>query len=166
MSELLSVSESIEFAVHIEANGYKFYVEAIKKLNDSRVREIFQYLADEEFKHEATFKNMLKDVASYTPHESYPGEYKAYLKDFIKSHALGNKDALKSKIDAMKNADDAVKTALEFEKDSIVFFTMVKKYVGPDGEDIVDKIINEELAHIHRINKFYHELKHPKTIDQ
>jgi rubrerythrin len=165
MSELISVSESIEFAVYIEQNGYKFYVEAIKKLNDSKVRELFQYLADEEFRHEATFKNLLKDAASFTPHESYPGEYNAYMKDFVKSHALGNKEALKSKLKSLETADDAVRMALEFEKDSIVFFTMVKKYVGSKGEKIVDKIIDEELTHIHRINKFYHELKHPKSID-
>jgi len=74
-------------------------------------------------------------------------------------HALANDEALKKKIAEIKNADDAVAMALEFEKDSIVLFSMLKKYIGSKGEGIVESIIQEELTHIYKINSFYNKLK-------
>ncbi|MCK5055319.1 MAG: hypothetical protein KAT34_01580, partial [Candidatus Aminicenantes bacterium] len=77
-----------------------------------------------------------------------------------KMHALGNDEALKNKIAGIKDAAGAVAMALEFEKDSIVLFTILKKYIsGSKGEDLVDNIIQEELTHIYKINSFYNQLK-------
>lgn len=160
MSNLLNVTEVIEFAVYIEQNGYKFYNETKDKFNDKGLQDLFQFLGDEEVKHENTFKALIKDAGSFTPHESYAGEYDAYMRDFLKMHALGNDEALKKKIAGLKDAAGAVAMALEFEKDSIVLFTMLKRYIsGSKGEKIVDKIIQEELTHIYKINSFYNQLE-------
>lgn len=159
MSTLLNVSEIVDFAVHIEQNGYKFYVEALKKFEDRKIIDLFQYLADEEFRHERTFKDLLKEVGTFTPPESYPGEYEAYMKDFLKTHALANEKVLKEKIDAIKNIADAVGMALDFEKDSIVLFSALKRYIDENKKGIVEGIIQEELTHILRINNYRKEMK-------
>jgi len=154
MGNLLNVGEVLEFAVYIEKNGYKFYVQSMKKFPDERLMKLFQFMADEEFKHEALFKKMLKEVGTSTPHESYPGEYEAYMKDFLKSHALANDEKLNEKLAAMKTIDDAIETALDFEKDSIILFTMLRKYIEDDKKHAVDAIIQEEITHIFKINEF------------
>lgn len=160
MSDLLSASEVIEFGVYIEQNGYKFYTETRNKFADKGLQELFQFLGEEESKHEKIFKSLLKEAGEFTPHESYAGEYDAYMRDFLKIHALGNDDLLNKNIKEIKDAAGAVTMALEFEKDSIVLFTMLKKYIsGSKGEGLVDKIIQEELTHINKINKFYNQLK-------
>ena len=157
MSSLINISEIVEFAIYIEQNGYKFYVETLKKFNDKKLVELFQFLADEEFRHEKTFKNLLKKTGSYTPHESYPGEYETYMKDFLKSHALANDEILKKKLDEISTPKSAIKAALDFEKDSIVLFTVLKNYIEDENKHIVDVIIQEELNHIFKINHFKHE---------
>lgn len=154
MGNLLNVSEIVEFAVYIEKNGYKFYVETMKKFAEERLLKLFQFMADEEFKHEETFKRMLKEIGSVTPHESYPGEYEAYMKDFLKTHALANDEVLKEKLDAIKTIDDAIAVALDFEKDSIILFTMLKKYIEKEKQHIVEAIIQEEISHIFKINQY------------
>ena len=160
MSNLLNVTEVIEFAVYIEQNGYTFYNETKNKFDDQGLQDLFQFLGDEELKHEKTFKALVKQAGNFTPHESYAGEYSAYMKDFLKMHALGNDEALKNKIAGIKDVAGAVAMALEFEKDSIVLFTMLKKYIsGSKGEGLVDDIIQEELTHIYKINSFYNQLK-------
>jgi rubrerythrin len=116
--------------------------------------ELFQFLADEEFKHEQTFKQLLKDTASYTPPESYPGEYEAYMKDFLKTHALANDAALQQRLDSITSGDSAIQVALSFEKDSIVLFTMLKKYIEAENQKIVETIIQEELNHILMITRY------------
>ncbi len=160
MSDLLNVTEVIEFAVYIEQNGYTFYNETKNKFDDQGLQDLFQFLGDEELKHEKTFKALVEQAGAFTPHESYAGEYEAYMRDFLKMHALGNDEALKNKIAGIKDAAGAVAMALEFEKDSIVLFTILKKYIsGSKGEDLVDNIIQEELTHIYKINSFYNQLK-------
>jgi rubrerythrin len=154
MGKLLNVSEVVEFAVYIERNGYKFYVETMKKFPDERLLNLFQFMADEEFKHEEAFKRMLKEIGSFTPHESYPGEYEAYMRNFLKSHALSNDQVLQEKLDSIKTIDDAIAVALDFEKDSIILFTMMKKYIEKDRQHIVEAIIQEEVNHIFRITEF------------
>ena len=154
MGQLLNVSEAVEFAIYIEQNGYKFYVETMKKFNDEKLMELFQFLADEELKHEKTFRGLLKKTGTFTPHESYPGEYDAYMKDFLKTHALANDQALQKKLADIKTIDDAVNMALDFEKDSIVLFTMVKKYIEDQNKNHVETIIQEEISHILKITQY------------
>ncbi|UCH92422.1 MAG: ferritin family protein [Candidatus Aminicenantes bacterium] len=156
MGSLLNVGEVIEFAIYIEQNGYKFYVETIKKFKEKKLVDLFQYLADEEFKHEQTFKNLLKKTGSVTPHESYPGEYAMYMKDFLKTHALANEEVLKQKLEAINTIEDAINMALDFEKDSVVLFTMLEKYVEGENKKNVETIIQEELNHILRITRYRH----------
>jgi rubrerythrin len=156
MGQLVNVSEAVEFAIYIEQNGYKFYVETLKKFDDEKLMELFQFLADEELKHEKTFRGLLKKTGTFTPHESYPGEYDAYMKDFLKTHALANDETLQKKLADIKTIDDAVNMALDFEKDSIVLFTMVKKYIEDQNKGHVETIIQEEISHILKITQYMH----------
>jgi rubrerythrin len=157
MGNLLSAGEILEFAIYIEQNGYKFYVETIKKFKEKKLVELFQFLADEELKHEQTFKALLKKTGTFTPPESYPGEYEVYMRDFLKTHALANDKALKQKLDTISTPGDAVKVALDFEKDSIVLFTAVKKYIDPSNHKPVEAIIQEEMTHIIKITTYQQE---------
>ena len=158
MADLLNVKEIVDFAVYIEQNGYEFYTDTAKKFDNEKMMELFHYLAEEELKHEKTFKQLKEEVGSFTPHESYEGEYGTYMRDFLKSHTLGNNKVVKEKIAAVKTIDDAIKVALDFEKDSVVFFASLKKFVGPNNVETVEKIVQEEVSHItmlYRLSKEY-----------
>ncbi len=154
MAYLLNVSEVIEFAVYIEQNGYKFYVESMKKVKDEKMIDLFQFMADEEFRHENLFKQLLEKTGKFSPHESYSGEYESYMRDFLKTHSLANDQALKAKIDSIQTTDDAIRMALDFEKDSIVLFSMLKNIIEEENKPTVEGIIQEEITHIAKINRF------------
>jgi rubrerythrin len=157
MGSLLNAGEVVEFAIYIEQNGYKFYVETIKKFEEKKLTDLFQFLADEEFKHEQIFKALLKKTGTFTPPESYPGEYEVYMRDFLKTHALANDEALKQKLDSISTQEDAIQMALDFEKDSIVLFTALKKYIEEANQKAVESIIQEELTHIIKITSYQQE---------
>ena len=88
MSYLLDVKEILEFAVYIEERGYEFYVGAMKKFSEARITELFQYLADEEFKHKEFFKKLLEQSGGIKG-ESRDPEYQAYMREFCKAHSPG-----------------------------------------------------------------------------
>ena len=159
MNKMLNISEIIRFAIKIEQAGYKFYVESLKRIQEPGILELFQYLADEEFKHENIFKNLLKKSGDFTPPESYQGEYNAYMKDFIESNLFRHIEFSQDKIDQIKDIKEAISLALDFERNSIVFYTALKRFIDGDNRQIIETIIQEELNHIFRINRFQQEYK-------
>jgi rubrerythrin len=150
MSYLLAVKEVLEFAVYIEQRGYEFYVGAMKKFGDARVTELFQYLADEEFKHEEFFKKLLEQSGG-SKGESLDPEYQAYLREFCKAHSLADREAVNEKLARLSTLDEILDLAMGFEKDSIVFFSELKEMYGQGDAAAVDRIIHEEMGHLRKI---------------
>lgn len=154
MSNLLNASEILGFAVYIEQNGYQFYTETAKKFNNAKLMELFHFLADEELKHEITFKNLQQKLGSFTPHESYPDEYQNYMKDYLKSFAPKTNVTMKEMTAKINTIEDAVEMALTLEKDSVIFYSTLKRYIGDENKAAIDRIIEEEINHVLRLNGF------------
>jgi rubrerythrin len=157
MSYLLAVKEVLGFAVYIEERGYEFYVEAMKKFAAPRATELFQYLADEEFKHETLFKKLLEQVDDAKKGD-VDAEYQAYMKEFVKAHSLGDKEAIQSKLARISSLDGILDLAMSFEKDSVVFFSELKEILAKGETPAVEKVIHEEMGHLRKIFQMKREL--------
>jgi rubrerythrin len=150
MSYLLDVKEILEFAVYIEQQGYEFYVGAMKKFGEPRATELFQYLADEEFKHEEFFKKLLQESGGIKG-ESRDPEYQAYMREFCKAHSLADREATTAILAKASGLGEVLDMAMGFEKDSIVFFSELKEIYGKRNSVAVDRIIHEEMGHLRKI---------------
>ncbi|MCX6579820.1 MAG: ferritin family protein [Candidatus Aminicenantes bacterium] len=157
MSDLLNASEILEFAVYIEQKGYQFYTESAKKLNDLKLMGLFNVLAEEELMHEHSFKKLQKEVGSFTPEESYDGEYQGYMKDYLKTFTPTTNEKMIKLVKRVNSVGDAVEMALGFEKDSVVFYNLLKNFVSGESKKMVDNIIQEEVRHVLRLNNFKSE---------
>ena len=62
MSSFFDVSEIFQFAVKIEGNGEKFYHYAVQIAKDNSVKQMFEYLANEENDHKITFQKILSKI--------------------------------------------------------------------------------------------------------
>ncbi len=166
MSTLLNASEVLGFAVYIEQNGYEFYTEGAKKFNNEKLVKLFHYMAEEEQNHERTFKTLKQEIGSFTPPESYPGEYEQYMKDYLKGFAPKSSDNMKKLVADTKNETEALDLALGFEKESVVFYSTLKNFVNEATKKTLDKIIEEEVNHILKINNFKNnELPEAQDVD-
>jgi rubrerythrin len=59
-----------------------------------------------------------------------------------------------------KSPYEILELALTFEKDSVVFYTTMKKVVAPNlGQDKVDRLIDEEIKHISMLTQRQAKLK-------
>jgi rubrerythrin len=157
MSYLLDVKEILEFAVYIETRGYEFYVGAMKKFGEARITELFQYLADEEFKHEEFFKKLLEQSGGIKG-ESRDPEYQAYMREFCKAHSLADREATAARLAKASGIGDVLDMAMGFEKDSIVFFSELKEIYSKVDSAAVDKVIHEEMGHLRKIFQMRREL--------
>ncbi|MFN7171029.1 MAG: ferritin-like domain-containing protein, partial [Candidatus Omnitrophota bacterium] len=126
---VLGASEVLEFAIRIEENGEIFYREVSKKVEQRKVKDLFNFLAEEEVKHRKVFEEMLSQIENYQPPESYPGEYFAYLRAYAEGHIFTKekKGALMAK--KMHTAKEAIDFAMEIELDSILYYLETKNLV-------------------------------------
>ena len=148
----LSLGEVLEFAVSVERNGFAMYRQFAVTFAGTELEKLFDELADEEVKHEEDFKRMFGDVKAENLPETYFDEYREYMESIINLHLFQGKkvEEVAAKI---TDANEALKFALEFEKDSLLFFLELKNLVDDKDKAMFDKLINEERGHVLKLSK-------------
>ena len=152
MSIYFNADEIFEMGIQIETNGQKFYELVAKNTSETSVQKLFLDLSRWESSHIELFQKLrqrLPDSAKrgqiFDPNQ----ELHLYIKATADSHVfLKNKDIpeLASKC---KTSLEALDLAIAFEKDSVVFYTTMKKLVPESlGKVEMDTLIDEEISHI------------------
>jgi len=146
-----SISEVIEQAIQTEKLGCEFYTTMAKRFEDvEKLKNLFGMLAFKEQQHEKKFLE-LKEKTRYEIPENWE-EASLYLRAIVESEfVLGRGKSLPS-LEYVKTATDATDFALNFEKETLLYFHSLRDVVEEKG--IVDEIINEEKAHIIWLREF------------
>lgn len=155
---VFGAAEIVDMAVELERVGFKFYNALAEKATNEETRAMFRWLATEEQNHEREFGELRKSVGTYTPPESYPGEWQVYVQALIESLTiLGDEEIqnLATKADFV----EALKVGIALEKDSIIFYEALKNYVPERERQIVDGIIAQERTHFYRLTGVLKELQ-------
>jgi len=153
-----TAGEVVELAILIEANGEAFYRSLERTAPDVRTREVFAYLAAEEERHRAAFAELKEALANYRPVESYPGEHAAYMEALAEKNVFTKRDVGRKLAQQVTSPHEAVETALEFEKESILFFEGMRRLLPQEGQETVDRLIAEEKRHIVRLKELEESL--------
>ena len=156
MSVFFDASEILRFAVRIEENGEQFYRHAVRVTEDDDAKEIFDHLADEETKHKETFEDMLSKIEKYEPFESYPGEYFAYLRDYVDRIIFEN-EVLDHEISKVTDTSSAIDFGIQRELESILYYHEIKKFVPESQHVLVDGILDEERKHFSKLSEIRKE---------
>ena len=142
-------SDVLKFAVRMEENGGLFYRKAAELTEKSEAKKLFEFLASEEEEHKKTFEKFLSQVTVNEPPEGYPGEYLAYLHNYIDGKVFFTKDSSMSKsIDTVS----ALEFAIQREMDSILYYTELKSFVNTSAHKSIDTIIDEERKHFAQLS--------------
>jgi len=149
---IFNASEIFQFAIRIEENGVVFYREMAKKHENEKFTGLFNALAEEEIKHKEVFEKMVSEIEDYQPHESYPGEYFAYVRAYADS-IIFNKEKLSDEIAKINTPVNAIDFAIAREWESISYYQEIKGIV-PEGQHVeIDKIIAQEREHFTRLSE-------------
>jgi len=147
MPKFFAASEVLEFSLRIEENGEAFYRAMANKIKTAKIKETFDYLADEEVKHRKIFADMLSKIEKYEPPQSFPGEYFLYLRAYADEHIFTKAKTGQLMAKKIKTAKEAVKFALEIELDSILYYLEAKNLVPEHQGQVIDGIADEERHH-------------------
>jgi rubrerythrin len=151
MANIFAASEIVELGVQIEKNGRDFYSTLAKQSKNQKAADSFKYLAGEEGKHIVVFQKILAGVANYEPAESYPGEYFAYMHALAGDYVFTQKNKGAEIAKKIKSDKEAIDIGIGFEKDSILFYTAMKKMVPDKERKAVDELILQEQKHLRQL---------------
>jgi rubrerythrin len=142
---MFSIGEIIDLAIQIERNGERVYRNALRHVSNQSLTSLLQWLADEEAEHAKWFSG-LKPVLAETPVGKELEEMgRAMLEKALGEHSFSLQETDFSTTD---EADDLIKRAIEFQKDTVLFYHMLHSFI--DNEETLDKlkkIIHEEERH-------------------
>lgn len=145
-----NLDEILQMAERIEHNGAKFYSLAAERRPSSR--DVFLQLARQEEEHLKIFSGMRNALSAA---EREPSGYDPDNESALYLQAMADREVFNLDEDPRQvlpvsvSISDVVRLAIGKEKDSIVFYTGMKKMV-PQRRDggKMDLIIKEEFRHI------------------
>ena len=159
MSIFFSMREVIEMAIATERSGQAFYHNASKLARENSRKELFQYLAEEEEKHLKTFQgfyNTLKEKPEITPYNWE--EAKLYLEALVDSKFFASPEKAINLAKEAKDELGIINSAMNFEKETLLFFYQILEMIKSQEQELVKKIIEQEKKHIQRLSAMKNKL--------
>jgi rubrerythrin len=158
-----NADEVLTMAMHIEGNGAKFYRKAAEHAAQPRVREKLLGLAAMEDEHEKRFAAMKNALTSkerapltFDPDDETPRFLEAMADGNVFDSRLDPSTLIKGR----EPPEEIFRIAIGLEKDSVVFYTGLKKAVpAQHGGVRIDEIIAEEMGHIADLSREIQALK-------
>lgn len=150
--EVINARTLLDHAVKVERDGYRFYLHLAKAMSDKPRMDFFHLLAEDEQRHEQTFRNMALERSA--DQDSGQGQLDAALNGFLRDMdqygAMQVERALRGEMDR----DDMIQLAVQLEKDSIIYYSSLKAHAGKENLPLIETIIDEELRHLSRLFAF------------
>lgn len=148
MSDIFSPRELLKIAVAVEENGKSFYAALAKKAPAGPMRDLWNYLKDQEETHIKVFKDILAKTSVDSVYDFSPEENGDYLKALAAGYIFTN-DLISKKIDHMFSSDiEAVDLAVNIEKDSILVYSAFKGQIFKDEKMALDEVLSQEKKHL------------------
>ena len=146
MASFTNAADIIASAIEIERRGFAFYQQGAEAAEAVEDKEFFTFMAGEEKRHEKIFQAMLERVGGLgLPAVGDEAEYLEYVDLLLNNHCLfmsGQQSALR---------ENPLRTAMDFEKDTILFFTSMLRLIDPSERPHIEACIEEEQRHLRLI---------------
>lgn len=136
--------EALKIAIEMERRGESFYETCAKITKSAEATAVYKRLAADERAHAQEFERLLEKVGD----EAYSEEASAYLSAIAADIVFpGGLMALtRNGFDAPA---DAINEAMRSEKDSIMFYTELKKHTRDEAARLtLEDIIKQEESHL------------------
>jgi rubrerythrin len=150
-----NADEVFQVAIEIEENGKIFYDKALEMVDDPQVRNVFKDLALQETEHKRKFqelKQSLPSDASSGTVQDPDHQLADYIKMMADQHVFRTSAGLDQRLQSVTNTMDALRLAIEFEKDSVIFFLSMKDATDESqGRELISLLVKEEQEHLRRL---------------
>jgi rubrerythrin len=153
----LDAADLFSMARQIEADACEFYRRAAMITSDRKCQAVLMGLAEMEVEHRDTFAGLEARCAEIPVRPDPPrGTPGTPIRDWPLVTSLlasGVKEDLAARFTGRESSTDILHKAIDFERDSIVFFSSIRATLNDSVDrQCIDEIIREELGHILTLN--------------
>ena len=143
---ITSLEAVLDLAVWLEKHGRSFYEKAEQEATDAGVKELFGTLAAEEGKHCAMYTDLYEFYTGKSAEgEELLGEYGKFIQLLI-AEIVGELE-----FDGVLTEEELITRALQFEKNTLLFFSEVKPLFRGKTGTIIEVVCREENRHIQQL---------------
>ena len=148
MANLFQAKEIVNIGVEDEVSGGALYQALAEKTQNPTLKSFYQAMVEKERIHEEKFRDLLKAVEGHAIHETYAGEYEAYLRALLDARAFPTAAVATEKARAARGDRAGLDLALQMEKDTLTLFVEIVKLIPERHRPVVQGIIEEERSHL------------------
>jgi len=149
---IFKATDVIEMALEIEKSGEIFYRAVAQKAQSPEAQALFEDLAEQEVLHYETFEKLSK--VSWDRPLMPAGEwdqYLVYLQATVQSAFFEGQDRALSLAGQVIDEKEALRMAMNFEKETLLFFYDLRDMVSDADKKVIGRIIDEEKSHLRRL---------------
>ena len=147
---MFSIDDLIDLAIQLEHNGETIYREAMKSQSGPSLALMFKWMADEERKHAHWFEELRTGVTTAPLNAALQEMSRGLLGKILGNQGFSLADVDFSKI---KDARQLLGIMVEFEKDTILFYEILRECMDDTVTvDILETIMREENRHVDELN--------------
>ena len=147
MSNVFNAAEVIDMGIEKEKKRRDFYGLVSEKFKDKEINSLFSRLRDWEDEHIKKFSQIRDEVKGSEITESYQGEFGSYIRAMVDDR-LYSEASPSGFAKNVKTPLEAIKYGIGFEKDAILFFHELLRYMTPHHQEKIVELINEEKKHL------------------
>jgi rubrerythrin len=149
---MFSLEEILDLGIKIEKNGEKFYREAQNKVALEELKILLTRLADDEVEHVGFFTRKKEALKSKPEDPELEKQASAILQGILGDQSFSLKEANPADV---KTIDDLLNLAIEFEKDTVLFYEILTALTTRDDTlKGLQEVIEEENRHVAMLQGF------------
>ena len=142
---MFTLEEVIDLAIKIEENGEKVYRMAAEKAEPGPIRDLLLKLAQDEVEHVQWFRDLKKEAKPTVYNREVYEVGRQILSSIIGDQSFSLEEV---KFDQLADTKEVLQVALEFEKDTMLFYNMLSSAVDEEVLPYMIRIMEEEECHV------------------
>lgn len=150
-------------AVQIEKNGEETYRKVAVQVKDSELRQVFEWMAEEEKRHAEIFEAIIDERELSGEQAELEAMGRSLLQDIVRSQTFSlDQQGLAQ----TTNLADLLKQSIEFEQDTIDFYQFLAGFLEKtEAISALNNIIEEERGHVKHLHEILGNSKALATHD-
>jgi rubrerythrin len=146
---VFTTEDLIDIAIQIDKNAESIYRKALQQTKNVELRSILQWLVEQESRHVEWFSALRKKVKGLESDHRIAEVGREILLETIGGMSFSLAEA---KVSEIQRDMELMRLTIEFEKDKVQFFKMLRPFVDDsEAKQYLEKIIAEEKKHVRQL---------------
>jgi rubrerythrin len=150
MAVVFSARDVVVAAVEKEKKRKQFYSRVCDLSTQKDMKELFQFLTEEEEKHVAAFSKIRDSLSEEKHPDEYNEDMEAYMDSVIDDRLYSDMDS-EEFVQKAIDTKNVFRLAIGFEKDAILYFREFLQFLNESDRKVVEELIEQEKDHIRKL---------------